>query len=52
MADLATVKKAYRKLSREKHPDKNPGNPAAVTEFIEITKAYTVSLVLLLIRFR
>jgi translocation protein SEC63 len=29
-------------LSREKHPDKNPDNPAAVNDFIQITKAYTV----------
>jgi len=39
------VKKAYRKLSREKHPDKNPDNPEAVNEFIQITKAYTVSII-------
>ena len=42
-APLSKVKKAYRKLSREKHPDKNPDDPNAVTEFIAITKAYTVS---------
>jgi preprotein translocase subunit Sec63 len=42
-ASVAAVKKAYRKLSREKHPDKNPDNPEAVNEFIQITKAYTVS---------
>ena len=42
-ATVAQVKKAYRKLSREKHPDKNPDNPNAVEEFIAITKAYTVS---------
>lgn len=33
-ATVAQVKKAYRKLSREKHPDKNPDNPEAVNEFI------------------
>ena len=42
-APVSAVKKAYRKLSREKHPDKNPDNPEAVNEFITITKAYTVS---------
>ena len=42
-ATKAQVKKAYRKLSREKHPDKNPDNPQAVNDFIQITKAYTVS---------
>ena len=42
-ASVAEVKKAYRKLSRLKHPDKNPDNPEAVNEFIQITKAYTVS---------
>lgn len=36
------MKKAYRQLSREKHPDKNPDNPEAVNEFITITKAYTI----------
>lgn len=41
-ATPAQVKKAYRKLSREKHPDKNPDNPEAVNEFIQITKAYTI----------
>ena len=41
-APVSKVKKAYRKLSREKHPDKNPDNPEAVNEFIQITKAYTI----------
>lgn len=41
-ATVQEVKKAYRKLSREKHPDKNPDNPEAVNEFIHITKAYTI----------
>ena len=45
-ATKAQVKKAYRRLSRDKHPDKNPDNPEAVNEFIQITKAYTVSLFL------
>jgi translocation protein SEC63 len=40
-ADQATIKRAYRKLSLLKHPDKNPDDPLAVTEFIQITKAYT-----------
>jgi len=41
-ATAAQVKKAYRKLSRVMHPDKNPDNPEAVNEFIQITKAYTI----------
>lgn len=41
-AEIKDVKKAYRKLSRTKHPDKNPDNPNAVSEFIQITKAYTI----------
>ncbi len=44
-ASIAEVKKAYRRISREKHPDKNPDNPEAVNEFIQITKAYTVSII-------
>jgi len=40
-ADLQTIKKAYRKLSLLKHPDRNPDDPLAATEFILITKAYT-----------
>jgi len=33
-AELSAIKKAYRKLSRELHPDKNRDNPKAVNEFI------------------
>lgn len=43
-AEVKVIKKAYRRLSLEKHPDKNPDDPLAVTEFIQITKAYTVSI--------
>lgn len=41
-SDQPTIKRAYRKLSLLKHPDKNPDDPLAVTEFIQITKAYAV----------
>jgi len=34
------IKKAYRKLAREHHPDANPGDPAAEERFKEITLAY------------
>lgn len=34
------VRKAFRKLAREYHPDKNPGDKAAEEKFKEINQAY------------
>jgi molecular chaperone DnaJ len=36
------IKKAYRKLAREFHPDKNPGDKAAEERFKELQAAYDV----------
>jgi molecular chaperone DnaJ len=36
------IKKAYRKLVREYHPDKNPGDAAAEERFKEVQTAYDV----------
>jgi molecular chaperone DnaJ len=36
------LKKAYRKLVRQYHPDKNPGDAAAEARFKEIQQAYDV----------
>lgn len=44
-ATVKDIKKQYRKMSLEKHPDKNPDDPLAVQEFIKLTKAYNVSKV-------
>ncbi len=36
------IKKAYRKLARQYHPDKNPGDTAAEERFKEVQGAYDV----------
>ncbi len=36
------IKKAYRKLAIQNHPDKNPGDSAAESRFKEATEAYEV----------
>jgi molecular chaperone DnaJ len=41
-APAADIKKAYRKLARELHPDKNPDNKAAETRFKDVSEAYDV----------
>jgi molecular chaperone DnaJ len=41
-ADQAAIKKAYRKLAREFHPDANKGDAAAEERFKEISEAYDV----------
>lgn len=41
-ADDKTIKKAYRKLAREFHPDVNPDNKAAEEKFKDISEAYEV----------
>src|SRR3989442_1481812 len=36
------IKKAYRKLARQYHPDRNPGDKQAETQFKEVQEAYDV----------
>jgi DnaJ-class molecular chaperone len=39
-ASEAEIKKAYRKLAKELHPDKNKDNPKATERFAKVTQAY------------
>jgi DnaJ-class molecular chaperone len=41
-ADADTLRKTYRKLAREHHPDVNPDDDAAEQRFKEISEAYAV----------
>jgi molecular chaperone DnaJ len=41
-ADGDTIKKSYRKLAMQFHPDKNPGNKEAEDKFKEAAEAYEV----------
>jgi molecular chaperone DnaJ len=41
-ADQEVIKKAYRKLAMEFHPDRNPGDHQAEERFKDITQAYGI----------
>jgi molecular chaperone DnaJ len=41
-ASAADIKKSYRKLAKQHHPDANPNNPEAAERFKEISEAYSV----------
>ncbi|HWN21427.1 MAG TPA: molecular chaperone DnaJ [Gaiellaceae bacterium] len=41
-ASAEEIKKAYRKLARQHHPDANPGDAAAESKFKEVQTAYDV----------
>ncbi len=41
-ADQETLKKVYRKLALQYHPDRNPGNKQAEEKFKEISEAYAI----------
>jgi molecular chaperone DnaJ len=41
-ASLDEIKKSYRKLAIQHHPDKNPGNKEAEEKFKEATEAYEI----------
>lgn len=41
-ADQSEIKRAYRKLARENHPDTHPDDPAAADRFKRVAEAYDV----------
>jgi len=41
-ADTDTIKRAFRKLARQYHPDVNPGDAGAEAKFKEVSEAYEV----------
>jgi DnaJ family protein B protein 11 len=43
-ATLNQIKKSYRKLAKELHPDKNTNDPKAQERFQELGAAYEVTL--------
>jgi molecular chaperone DnaJ len=41
-APAGEIKKAYRKLAKQHHPDANASDPAAAERFKEVSEAYAV----------
>jgi molecular chaperone DnaJ len=41
-ASQADIKKAYRRLAKQHHPDANPNNPKAAERFKEISEAHSI----------
>lgn len=41
-ADAETIKRAYKRLAIEHHPDRNPDDPSAEEKFKEASEAYSV----------
>lgn len=51
-ASIRDIKKAYRKLALQLHPDRNPDDPKAQDKFADLGAAYEVGVLISIITYK
>lgn len=51
-ASIRDIKKAYRKLALQLHPDRNPDDPKAQDKFADLGAAYEVGVLISIIIYK